>query len=80
MKLLVTLMIVGSALLIAGGDILPVKVMTKFEKEDVTVHTGCYKPHIQKCPDCVDVAEICPDNPSLPITESEPCPGLQNNH
>jgi len=75
MKLLLSLMIAGSALLIAGGDILPVKVVTKFEKPSVK----CYKPHIQKCPDCVDVAEICPDDPSLPIVETEPCPGLQHN-
>lgn len=78
MKLLLSLMIAGSALLMAGGDILPVKVVTKFEKPQV--HTRCYKPHIQKCPDCVDVAEICPDDPSLPIAKTEPCPGLQNNH
>ncbi|MBU1669068.1 hypothetical protein KKC13_11670 [bacterium] len=69
MKLLVSLMIAGSALLIAGGDIMPVEVVTKYEKPSVK----CYKPNIQKCPDCDDVAEICPDDPTLPMAKTEPC-------
>ena len=77
MKLLLSLMIVG-AMAFAGGDILPVQVKTKFEKPVVVQkqQRGCYKPNIQKCPDCVDVAEICPDDPNLPIAQTEPCEGL----
>jgi hypothetical protein len=78
MKLLLSLMIAGSALF-AGGDILPVEVVTKFEKMEVAPvqkQRGCYKPNIKKCPDCEDVAEICPDDPNLPIAETEPCEGL----
>ena len=66
MKLLLSLMIAGSALF-AGGDILPVKVYQK------PAPTKCYKPNIQKCPDCEDVAELCPDNPQLPMAKTEPC-------
>lgn len=66
MKLLLSLMIAGSALF-AGGDILPVQAVQK------QAPTKCYKPNIQKCPDCVDVAEICPDNPNLPMAQTEPC-------
>ncbi|HHS91770.1 MAG TPA: hypothetical protein ENK82_00340 [Campylobacterales bacterium] len=73
MKLLVSLMIAGSAVLFAGGDILPVKVYQKA----APAPTKCYKPNIKKCPDCVDVAEICPDNPSLPMAQTEPCEALQ---
>ena len=72
MKLLVSLMIAGSAVLFAGGDILPVQVQTKFEPV-VQKQRGCYKPNIQKCPDCEDVAEICPDDPNLPLAQTEPC-------
>ncbi len=80
MKLLLSLMVAGS-LAFAGGDILPVQVKTKFEEPVVVQksqprHTGCYKPNIPKCPDCVDVAEICPDDPSLPVAETVPCEGL----
>lgn len=78
MKLLLSLMIAGSALLIAGGDIMPVEVVTKFEKAEAPVQRGCYKPNIQKCPDCDDVAEICPDDPSLPIAQTEPCSASLN--
>ena len=74
MKILLSLLIAGTALF-AGGDILPVKVVTKFEKPVVKTR-GCYKPNIKKCPDCVDVAEICPDDPSLPMAETVPCEGL----
>ena len=76
MKLLLSLMIASSALLIAGGDIMPVQIMTKFEKAEAPTPSRCYKPNIQKCPDCEDVAEICPDDPSLPIAKTEVCEGL----
>jgi hypothetical protein len=69
MKLLLSLMVAGATLLFAGGDILPVKVY----KPVVQKQSGCYKPNIQKCPNCVDVAEICPDDPNVPIVESIPC-------
>ena len=69
MKLLLSLMVAGATLLCAGGDILPIKVY----KPMVQKQSGCYKPNIQKCPNCVEVAEICPDNPNLPIVESIPC-------
>jgi hypothetical protein len=79
MKLLLTLMIAGTALF-AGGDIIPVKVVTKFEKLVVVQKAqptrGCYKPNIKKCPDCVDVAELCPDDPQLPLAKTETCEGL----
>ena len=80
MKLLLSLMIAGAALF-AGGDILPVEVVTKFEKPVVVVQKaqptrGCYKPHIKKCPDCVDVAELCPDDPQLPVAKTVPCEAL----
>lgn len=71
MRLLLSLMIAGSALLIAGGEIMPVKVVTKFEKAEAP--RGCYKPNIKKCPTCDDVAIICPDDPSLPMAKTEPC-------
>jgi len=81
MKLLLSLMIAGSALF-AGGDIIPVKVVTRFEKPVVVAPAprGCYKPNIKKCPDCEDVAELCPDDPSLPIAKTEVCQGLVNGH
>lgn len=69
MKLLLSLMITGT-MLFAGGDILPVKV---YEKPVIQKAQGCYKPNIAKCPGCVDVAEICPDNPQLPMAKTEPC-------
>ena len=72
MKLLLSLMVAGATLLFAGGDILPVK-MYKPTAPVVQKQRGCYKPNIQKCPDCVDVAEICPDDPNVPIIESIPC-------
>ncbi len=78
MKLLLTLMITGTALF-AGGDIIPVQVVTKFEEPVMAKPAptrGCYKPNIKKCPDCVDVAEICPDDPNLPIAETTACEGL----
>jgi len=77
MKLLLGLMVAGSALLVAGGDIIPVQVETKFEKIEVQA-VGCHKPNIKKCPDCEDVAELCPDDPSLPIAKTEVCEGLLN--
>jgi len=78
MKLLLSLMIAGSTLLIAGGDIMPVQLETKYEKMEVVAAapTKCYKPNIKKCPDCEDVAEICPDDPNLPITKTVPCEAL----
>ena len=81
MKLLLSLMIAGSALF-AGGDILPVEVVTVFEKPEIApapvqkASTRCYKPNIQKCPDCEDVAELCPDDPSLPVAKTSVCEGL----
>jgi len=81
MKLLLSLMIAGTALF-AGGDILPVNVVTVFEKPMlapapvVKASTKCYKPNIQKCPDCEDVAELCPDEPNLPVAQTVPCEGL----
>lgn len=77
MKLLLSLMIAGTALF-AGGDIIPVQTITKFEKPVVQKQRGCYKPNIQKCPDCEDVAEICPDDVSLPVAQTEPCEALVN--
>ena len=78
MKLLLSLMVASSALLIAGGDIMPVQIETKYEKMEVVVAapTKCYKPKIKKCPDCEDVAELCPDDPQLPIAQTEVCEGL----
>ena len=80
MKLLLSLMVAGSALLFSGGDILPVEVRTKYEpvvrtqyKPVVHKQRGCYKPNIKKCANCVEVAEICPDDPNVPIVESIPC-------
>ena len=80
MKLLLSLMVASSALLFAGGDILPLQVRTKYEpvvrtqyKPVVRKQRGCYKPNIQKCVNCVEVAEICPDDPNAPIVESIPC-------
>ncbi len=76
MKLILALMIAGSALF-AGGDIMPVEVVTKYEKAEVRVDTRCYKPNIKKCPDCEDVAELCPYNgEDLPIAKTEVCDGL----
>jgi hypothetical protein len=78
MKLLLSLMVAGATLLFAGGDILPVKVY----KPEIVVQQkqrGCYKPNIQKCPNCVDVAEICPDDPNVPIVESIPCEANVNH-
>ncbi|CAA6816588.1 MAG: Unknown protein [uncultured Sulfurovum sp.] len=72
MKLLLSLMIAGTALF-AGGDILPVQIMEKPVMQKQAPTRGCYKPNIQKCPECVDVAEICPDNPELPMAQTEPC-------
>jgi hypothetical protein len=71
-------MIAGSALLIAGGDIIPVQIETKYEKMEVVAAapTKCYKPNIKKCPECEDVAEICPDDPNLPIAKTVPCETL----
>ena len=76
MKLILALMIAGSALF-AGGDIMPVEVVTKYEKAEVRVDTRCFKPNIKKCPDCDDVAELCPYNgEDLPIAKTEVCEGL----
>jgi hypothetical protein len=74
MKLLLTLMIAG-ATLFAGGDIRPTKVVVVQKQK---VRTDCYKPNIKKCPDCEDVAELCPYNgEDLPIATTEVCEGLQ---
>ena len=72
MKLLLSLMIAG-ATLFAGGDIQPMKVV-KYEKPQ---QTKCFKPNIKKCPDCEDVAELCPYNgEDLPIAKTVPCEAL----
>jgi len=78
MKLLLSFMVATSALLVAGGDIMPVQIETKFEKMEMVAAapTKCYKPNIRKCPDCVDVAELCPDDPQLPIAETVVCEAL----
>lgn len=72
MKLFLSLVIAASALF-AGGDILPVqpKIVQK------SAPTKCYKPNIEKCPDCDDVAELCPYNgEDLPMAKTEPCDAL----
>ena len=77
MKLFLSLVIVASAVF-AGGDILPVKVHKPVVQKTV-VQTNCYKPNIEKCPDCEDVAELCPYNgEDLPIAKTEPCEGLNS--
>ncbi|RUM68265.1 MAG: hypothetical protein DSZ07_07135 [Sulfurovum sp.] len=78
MKLLLSLMVAGATVLFAGGDILPVQdykpMVHVYQKQHVVQkQRGCYKPNIQKCPNCVEVAEICPDDPNAPIIESIPC-------
>ena len=76
MKLILSLMIAGSALF-AGGDLLPVEIVTPFEKPILTpAPSRCYKPNIEKCPDCEDIAELCPDDPKLPLAKTEVCEGL----
>jgi hypothetical protein len=72
MKLLLSMMVVSSTLLFSGGYIAPIKQKVEY-KPVVQKQRGCYKPNIQKCPNCVDVAEICPDDPNVPIIESVPC-------
>ncbi|NOZ90681.1 MAG: hypothetical protein GXO60_05270 [Epsilonproteobacteria bacterium] len=73
MKLLLALMIAG-ATLFAGGDIRPDRVVYQ---KPVVKHQHCYKPNIKKCPDCEDVAELCPYNgEDLPEAQTEPCEGL----
>lgn len=72
MKLFLSIVVLASALF-AGGDILPVqpKVVQK------PAPTKCYKPNIEKCPDCQDVAELCPYNgEDIPLAKTEPCEGL----
>jgi hypothetical protein len=74
MKLLLGLMVAG-ATLFAGGDIKPMKVYKPVVEKQ---HVNCYKPNIKKCPDCEDVAELCPYNgEDLPMAQTEPCEGLQ---
>ena len=77
MKILLSLMIAGTALF-AGGDIIPVQTVTQFERPAIVQKAtrGCYKPNIQKCPDCEDVAELCPDDASLPVAKTEHCEAL----
>jgi len=62
MKILVSLAILGT-LLMAGGDIKPTKQKPVAQKMQPT----------KKCFNCQDVAEICPDDPSLPMAKTEPC-------
>jgi hypothetical protein len=74
MKLLLALIVAGVTLY-AGGDIRPDRHI--YQKPVVKHHRGCYKPNIPKCPDCEDVAELCPYNgEDLPIAQTEPCEGL----
>ncbi len=78
MRLLLSITIL-SAILFAGGEIRPDRVVQK-----PIQHDRCYKPNIKKCPDCVDVAELCPYNgEDLPLAETSVCEGLlrenQNN-
>jgi len=73
MRILLALMIVG-ATLFAGGDIRPDRVVYQ---KPVMKQQHCYKPNIQKCPDCEDVAELCPYNgEDLPLAETTVCEGL----
>ncbi len=72
MRLLLSITIL-SAILFAGGDIRPDRVVVQKPVQ----HNHCYKPNIKKCPDCVDVAELCPYNgEDLPLAETVPCEGL----
>ena len=66
MKLFLALVFSASTLF-AGGYITPKKEIKR---------KGCYKPKIKKCPDCDDVAILCPDVPKAPIVQPEPCQGL----
>jgi len=66
MRLFLALAFVASTLF-AGGYIAPKKV----------IHKGCYKPKIKKCPDCDDVAVLCPDDPKAPLAKLLPCEGLE---
>jgi len=75
MKLLLSLMVAGATVLFAGGDILPIKVYKPAVQQK---QSGCYKPNIKKCPDCTEVAELCPDDPNLPLAQTEPCQALLN--
>jgi len=73
MRLLLALMFVG-ATLFAGGDIRPHRVI---HHKPIVKQRHCYKPNIKKCPDCEDVAELCPYNgEDLPLAETSPCEGL----
>jgi hypothetical protein len=75
MRLLLAL-IVASATLFAGGDIRPDRVAYQ---KPVVKHKGCYKPNIKKCPDCEDVAELCPyRGEDLPLAKTELCEGNIN--
>jgi len=75
MKLLLGLIVAG-ATLFAGGDIKPRKVYKPVVQKQQQ-HKNCYKPNIKKCPDCEDVAELCPyQGEDLPIAETQPCEGL----
>ncbi len=77
MKILLALMIVG-ATLFAGGDIRPDRVVVQ-KVSKPAVQEGCYKPNIEKCPDCEDVAELCPYNgEDIPLAETSVCEGLIN--
>lgn len=73
MKLFLSLVVVASALF-AGGDILPVqpKIVQKAAPQK------CFKPNIQKCKDCQDVAELCPYNgEDIPMAKTEPCEAIK---
>ncbi len=72
MRLLLSITIL-TAILFAGGEIRPERVVVHKPVQ----HNRCYKPNIQKCPDCEDVAELCPYNgEDLPEAETTPCEGL----
>jgi hypothetical protein len=71
MKLLIAVSVL-SAFLFAGGEIRSDTIV--YQKP--IQNQNCYKPNIQKCPDCEDVAELCPYNgEELPEAETEPCEG-----
>jgi hypothetical protein len=77
MKLFLAFIVAGVTLF-AGGDIRPDRVVYQ---KPVVKHQGCYKPNIRKCPDCEDIAELCPYNgEDLPEAQTEPCEGLQHQN
>jgi len=79
MKIVLAFLITGVTLF-AGGDIRPDRVVVQKVVSKPADHQGCYKPDIQKCPDCEDVAELCPYNgEDIPLAQTEVCEGLVNS-